>query len=516
MMSFFRRFSIRLRMMGAILVVVALFLLLGGTGFWGGARVKALNHEFQHHTMAEIGNVQVIELNLSAVQRLEAQLLVASGNAEEVQGLHQAWKQALSQLQGGLKGLLEGEEDEDNPLAREALTLLDSYQTGTASVIGRLSQPDANLAQVKAGMEVMRPPMAKVTTLVNQIVTIVKHEGEETQAEIATAMDQTAVVFGLVLALVLVVVIPSTLINSQSITRPILEAQAVARGIASGHLNQRMAKEGQDEAAELLRTLDSMQEALRHMVGEVNQSSNAIQSAAQEVASGSTDLSHRTEQTASELQRSASSMAQVTQNANQAADSARQAAQLATSAAEVADRGGAVVSGVVDTMNQIRSSSHKIADIISVIDGIAFQTNILALNAAVEAARAGEQGRGFAVVAGEVRSLAQRSAEAAREIKSLIDDSVSKVEAGASLVQDAGNTMQDIVTSVKRVNDIISEISASASEQSSSIAEVTNAVSSLDQMTQQNAALVEESAAASESLKDQAGRLSQVVSRFRI
>jgi methyl-accepting chemotaxis protein len=251
-------------------------------------------------------------------------------------------------------------------------------------------------------------------------------------------------------------------------------------------------------------------------MSDVQASVSSIQTASIEIASGNLDLSQRTEQAASNLQQAASSMEQLTGNVRQSADSARQANQLATSAAEVAARGGSVVSQVVATMDEINASSKKIADIIGTIDGIAFQTNILALNAAVEAARAGEQGRGFAVVASEVRSLAGRSAEAAREIKSLIGASVDKVESGSRLVATAGDTMKEIVNSVQRVSDIISEISTATAEQSEGIGQVNASVVRLDQMTQQNAALVEESAAAAESLKDQAARLNEVVGTFRL
>ena len=262
-----------------------------------------------------------------------------------------------------------------------------------------------------------------------------------------------------------------------------------------------------------------LQQALHHVekaLAEVKLSAESIGSASSEIASGSADLSVRTEQAASSLQQTASSMEEFTGTVGSSADAARQANQLASSASSVARRGGSVVAEVVATMDEIQASSRRIADIIGTIDGIAFQTNILALNAAVEAARAGEQGRGFAVVAGEVRSLAQRSAEAAREIKSLIGTSVDKVEAGSRLVKDAGSTMDEIVASVQRVADIIGEISAAAAEQSQGIGQVNTAVTHLDQMTQQNAALVEQSAAAAESLKEQAQRLTQVVGAFRL
>ena len=303
---------------------------------------------------------------------------------------------------------------------------------------------------------------------------------------------------------------------TRSITRPLHEAAEVADAIANFDLTRRFEAHGQDETGRLLRSLQQMQAALLKLIGEVRGSTDSISTASAEIATGNMDLSQRTEQTASHLQQAAASMTQLTGTVRQTADAATTANQLASSAAEVAERGGAVVAEVVSTMDQISQSSRKISDIIGTIDGIAFQTKILALNAAVEAARAGEQGRGFAVVAGEVRSLAQRSAEAAKEIKSLIGASVDSVESGARLVADAGSTMNEIVASVQRVSDIIGEISAASREQSDGIDQINAAVGQLDQMTQQNAALVEEAASAAESLKDQSGRLSGAIGVFRL
>ena len=302
----------------------------------------------------------------------------------------------------------------------------------------------------------------------------------------------------------------------RKIVADLVRAVSVTNEVASGNLAADVQTDRHDEVGDLMRALATMTQQLSSSLQTVLHSSASIQSASAEIATGNQDLSQRTEQTASNLQMAASSMEQLTGTVKQSADSARQANQLASSAAEVAARGGAVVSQVVSTMDEINTSSKKIADIIGVIDGIAFQTNILALNAAVEAARAGEQGRGFAVVASEVRSLAGRSAEAAKEIKGLIGASVERVEAGSRLVADAGQTMSEIVGSVQRVSDIIGEITAASAEQSDGIGQVTTSVSKLDQMTQQNAALVEQSAAAAESLKDQAGRLAQVVGAFRL
>ena len=304
---------------------------------------------------------------------------------------------------------------------------------------------------------------------------------------------------------------------ANSITRPLRHAETIAEAIADMDLTGApQSIYANDETGRLLRALDLMRSALQRSLLQVRGVVDSISTASTQIAIGNQDLSARTEQTASSLQETASSMEELTSTVRQSADSAVQANQLATSAAQVAQRGGDVVSQVVSTMDEINASSKKISDIIGTIDGIAFQTNILALNAAVEAARAGEQGRGFAVVASEVRSLAQRSAQAAKEIKTLIGVSVEKVESGSALVQNAGTTMDEIVSSVRRVTDIIGEISAAASEQSQGIGQVNVAVTQLDQMTQQNAALVEESTAAAESLKEQAARLADVVGAFRL
>jgi methyl-accepting chemotaxis protein-2 (aspartate sensor receptor) len=302
----------------------------------------------------------------------------------------------------------------------------------------------------------------------------------------------------------------------RGVSRPLRQLTQAVTLVAQGDLTQAFHTNQRDEIGALVQEVDGMRLHYLQMLQEVRTAVDNITTASAEIASGNQDLSARTEQTASSLQTTAQSMEQLTATVRQSADAAHQANQLAGSAAEVAARGGQVVGEVVTTMGEINQSSRRIADIISVIDGIAFQTNILALNAAVEAARAGEQGRGFAVVASEVRSLAGRSAEAAREIKALIGASVDKVESGARLVQNAGTTMDEIVGSVQRVGDIISEITAAASEQSDGIGQVNQAVNQLDQMTQQNAALVEQSAAAAQSLRDQAERLAGAIEVFKL
>ena len=303
---------------------------------------------------------------------------------------------------------------------------------------------------------------------------------------------------------------------TRSITQPLLGAVQVARTVAAGELTGDIDVTGSDETSDLLRALAEMNASLASTVAQVRRGTETISVASQQIASGNADLSARTEAQAGSLEETASSMEQLTSTVKQNADNARQANQLAVSASSVATQGGKVVAQVVDTMGSIKESSRKIVDIIGVIDGIAFQTNILALNAAVEAARAGEQGRGFAVVASEVRNLAQRSASAAREIKALIGDSVDKVDNGSRLVDQAGETMDLIVTSVRQVADIMGEITAATQEQSSGIEEVNQAITQMDEMTQQNAALVEEAAAAAESMQEQANALAAAVAVFKL
>ncbi|MBT2335704.1 methyl-accepting chemotaxis protein [Variovorax paradoxus] len=303
---------------------------------------------------------------------------------------------------------------------------------------------------------------------------------------------------------------------ARSIMQPLGEAIFIAETVASGDLSKEFETERGGDFGRLLRGMGEMEDTLTDVVTRIKTSTDSIVVAAGQIAAGNQDLSARTEEQASSLEQTAASMEELTSTVKQNADNARQANQLARSASEVAVKGGNVVSQVVDTMASINASSKKIVDIIGVIDGIAFQTNILALNAAVEAARAGEQGRGFAVVASEVRNLAQRSGAAAKEIKGLIDDSVGKVDVGSALVGEAGKTMEEIVGSVKRVTDIIGEITAASHEQAQGIEQVNQAIAQMDQVTQQNAALVEEAAAAAQSLQEQAGSLSQVVATFKL
>jgi methyl-accepting chemotaxis protein len=323
------------------------------------------------------------------------------------------------------------------------------------------------------------------------------------------------VMFSLLALMVLVSTAFGWLI-ARSIVAPLQRAVASTGRIAEGDLREVLQAEGRDETADLLRAMGRMQDSLRNVVGQVRQGVDSVTTASAQIAAGNLDLSQRTEEQASSLQQTAASMEQLTSTVTQSADNASQANQLAQAASTAAIKGGEMVREVVTTMEQISASSRRISDIIGTIDGIAFQTNILALNAAVEAARAGEQGRGFAVVATEVRTLAQRSAQAAKEIKALIADSSEKVDAGGRQVSQAGAAMDDIVTQVRRVTDLVGEISSASREQSSGIGQVNQAVAQMDQVTQQNAALVEESASAAQSLSAQAQKLADVVSVFQL
>ena len=368
---------------------------------------------------------------------------------------------------------------------------------------------NAKLSEFTTVFSKLEDEMAAVSELIEQNSKQTKELADATARTSHNAMALVSLLAGSVLLVI-------GLFVSRSITRPLDKAVSVAQRVAAGDLTSSIDTRATDETGKLLRSLEAMNESLKKIVRDVRSSTTSISHASQEVAAGNADLSSRTEQQASSLEETASSMEELTGTVKQNAENARQANQLAAGASTMAVKGGEVVGQVVHSMSSINESSRKIADIIGVIDGIAFQTNILALNAAVEAARAGEQGRGFAVVASEVRTLAQRSAAAAKEIKALITDSVGKVNDGSKLVDQAGQTMEEIVTAVKRVTDIMAEIAAASQEQTSGIEQVNQAITQMDQVTQQNAALVEEAAAAADSMQEQAQSLTKAVAIFKL
>ncbi len=381
------------------------------------------------------------------------------------------------------------------------------------------------LALIKAGNSSAADDyvLRKITDTQNNYLALARafadSQDAQLQAEGAQAVADGALAIQVTLACSLAAVLAAIILGylmARSIVKPRTEAVRGAENVAAGDLTTRIEPHSRDETGQLMQALRKMNDNLVEIVGGVRRGTESITTASGEIASGNLDLSARTEQQAGSLEETASAMEEMTSTVRQNADNARQANQMAVSASEVALQGGQIVGRVVDTMDEINQSSRKIVDIIGVIDGIAFQTNILALNAAVEAARAGEQGRGFAVVATEVRSLAQRSAAAAKEIKSLIDDSVGKVEVGSALVAQAGATMEQVVSSVRGVTDIVAEISAASAEQSSGIEEINRAITQMDESTQQNAALVEQAAAAAKAMQEQAGCLTQSISIFKL
>jgi methyl-accepting chemotaxis protein len=515
--ALFRRLSIRHRFVACVAIVAVLMLGLAG---WSHVSVGLQQAEVDRQTDAQMqlgSQVSALRSTLDRVRQHEMSMMLSHNNTVEVERFKGLWDKERAGLALGLAALAEKHSaDADLQTLKTVREGLAAYAQLIEPVAQQLKAAtmDGNVAQAYAAKATphLQAAAGGLDTLLQRAQlglqatrAALAAQGERQAAVRIGLMAATLAVFGAVMWLTL-----------RSIGEPLAQAEALAERIAQGDLSATLEVSGSDELAALLRALAHMQHSLRKMVGEIGGSTGSIATASAEIATGNLDLSQRTEQTASNLQQAAASMEQLAGTVRQSTAAARQANQLAASAAEVAARGGSVVSQVVATMDQINASSKKIADIIGVIDSIAFQTNILALNAAVEAARAGEQGRGFAVVASEVRSLAQRSADAAKEIKSLIGASVERVETGSRLVQDAGTTMNDIVSSVQRVSDIIGEITAAALEQNEGIGQVNTSVTQLDQMTQQNAALVEQSAAAADSLKDQAMRLAESIRSFRL
>ena len=510
--------SIRARLYFATTFSLVLLTAVGALGYVALDRSRTTLQELFARQVQTLTDMAELRTGLGHLRRAEKDIIINFNNAVEVQALREGWSRQLDALRKSMAQVREVQAGnvEFTGALDKALAEVGQYEGGLVPIFDQIERALLDGAGAGAYAERFKAHMDTTDALLASLATQARGHMEEARA----ALDQrTATMSTLIAAAVLLglaVLVPLTLFSVRSITQSLEQARALAERIAAGDLSHAVQSRQRDEIGSLVAAMGRMQDALRTLVGQVQQAAGSIATASDEIALGNQDLSQRTEQTAASLQQTASSMELLTGTVQHSAESSRQASGLAASAAEVAVRGGAVVAQVVQTMGEISDSSRRIGDITGVIDSIAFQTNILALNAAVEAARAGEQGRGFAVVASEVRSLAQRSADAAKEIKALIGASVERVEGGSRLVAQAGETMTEIVASVRRVSDIVAEITSAAAEQAGSIGQVGQSVSHLDQMTQQNAALVEESAAASQSLRDQAGRLTEAVSRFKL
>ncbi|RZI43552.1 methyl-accepting chemotaxis protein [Herbaspirillum sp. HC18] len=466
-------------------------------------RVVALGQLDQVVRLLNVNQISIAQAILGKADQIDQQVSRVEGNTQQI---NKIWGEYMATYLT----------PEEKKLAEQFNASRQKFVSdGIAPAIAALRAKDTGQAtELLNGRmnELFQPVRDDINKLIALQLDVSKTEYEHSQARYL--LVRNSCIAGILFGLILAALVGYWLVRA--ISSPLNAAIKIAGNIASGDLTQRIDIRSQDETGQLMRALKNMNESLVNIVSQVRTGTETIATASGQIAAGNQDLSSRTEQQASSLEETASSMEELTSTVKQNADNARQANQLAASASEVASRGGEVVAQVVDTMGAINESSKKIVDIIAVIDGIAFQTNILALNAAVEAARAGEQGRGFAVVAGEVRSLAQRSAAAAKEIKSLIDDSVDKVHTGAELVNRAGATMEEIVESVRRVTDIMGEISAASSEQTAGIEQINVAIAQMDEVTQQNASLVEQAAAASESMQDQAAKLSHTVGVFKL
>lgn len=516
-MSLMRQFTIRLRMLGAIAMVLGLLTVLGAGGLWGISQIKDHGDRFFAHSYAGAKRMGQLKSAIGRLQAAEKDVLLAFDSPEEEAKASAQWVRSLEEAHRASQWFRDAETDAARDDA-QALTLrLDAYRKAFEPVASKLKSK--GYASSRAAVDGAAEAHQEFALLEKQVEAL--EASLQSDAVVAVARQQEVVnlvrwVFVAALVLATLVVVPLTILNMNSICRPLERARRLAQAIAGGDLSQQFEVHGRDEVADLQLAQKAMQEGLSALVSQVRNASESVATASQEIASGNHDLSMRTENSASSVQDTVGSLAALTQNVRQTAQAAQTARTLSDSAFALAARGGDVVTQAVGSMHAIAASSTKINDIIGLIDSIAFQTNILALNAAVEAARAGEQGKGFAVVASEVRMLAKRSAAAAQEIKRLVTTSVEAVDGGVKLVEEAGAAMKEMVDGVQRVGQIISEISSSASEQSNGIAQVNQSVGLIDQATQQNAALVEQSAAAAEGLREQADTLAQVVRQFRL
>jgi len=511
----FSNLKISTRLVGAFTLLVAMLLVIGALSVTRTMSVEADLVDITERRMTVIAEMELLrdEGNFQARAIRNIALFIDPAKvAQEKQAIAES-RTKVNEITTKVDALI------SSAKGREFQTRLQENRKPFRDAVDKfmaMIAADEREPAIAYLFDTVRPAQMAYFKVIDDAVAF-QTEGAQAASQVAQDTVKTliiTIVAAVLLAAVIAAIVAAWIIRS--ITRPINEAVELARAVAAGDLTHAVTVKSKDETGVLMQALADMQTGLVQVVGRVRSGSESVSSASEQIAQGNQDLSSRTESQASALEETAASMEELSSTVRQNADNALQANQLAQSASKVAMEGGQVVSQVVDTMKGINESSRKISDIISVIDGIAFQTNILALNAAVEAARAGEQGRGFAVVAGEVRNLAQRSAAAAKEIKQLINDSVERVESGTALVDKAGATMNEVVDSVRRVTDIMGEISSASKEQSDGVGQIGEAVTQMDQATQQNAALVEEMAAAASSLRTQATDLVQAVAVFRL
>jgi methyl-accepting chemotaxis protein len=512
------RLSIRARLYFGTIFSLVLLVIIGAMGFIALDRTRGTLEVLFSQRVQTLTDMSDLRTALGDLRRAEKDIIINFNNTVEVAALRESWGKTLAALCKSLADVRQVQAGDAAFVTAidKSLDEIKQYEAGIVPIFDQIERAQIDGAGGGAYADRLKTHMDATDQLFSRLATSAREQMQEARQGVDTLAATMSGLIGVALVLALAVLIPLTYLSVRSITRSLAQARDLAERIAGGDLSRDTQALNHDEVGQLVTAMGRMQQSLRGLVHQVQDAAGNISTASTEIATGNHDLSQRTEQTAANLEEAASSMEMLTSTVQQSAQASRQASDFASSAAEVAARGGAVVSQVVSTMDQITTSSRKIADITGVIDSIAFQTNILALNAAVEAARAGEQGRGFAVVASEVRSLAQRSAGAAKEIKELIGSSVERVEDGSRLVSQAGQTMTEIVGSVRRVSGIIHEITASAAEQSDNIGHISQSVTQLDQMTQQNAALVEQSTAASESLREQALQLTRAVSQFKL
>ena len=509
---------IGVRLSGAFLLVALLGGVIGAFGVWGLARIDSMNDQIVEIEFRGLSDIKEASISLIAAGRARKSFLAAS-TQEERQALRQQFDQSLAKLErmrasagrsfireNGKRLMLAFTEAEEI-WKRESIEFFqDAQKYPLAQIDPEIVALTRRAAEASDKAEKLMSELAVAKEAAVERAVVEVSEVYRNMRLIMIALSVAGVVLGLLLGWLV----------TRGIVRPLGAAVAAARRVANGDLSADIHVTTRDETGDLMAALKARNQSLSRIVSDVRDGCENIATASAQIAQGNADLSQRTEEQAASLEQTAASMEQLTSTVQQNASNAGEAEKLVTQASAVAARGGEVVEGVVQTMSQISESSRKIADITSVIDGIAFQTNILALNAAVEAARAGEQGRGFAVVAGEVRTLAQRSAVAAKEIKALIDESVHRVEGGTRQADEAGRTMHEVVDSVRQATVLVHEIASASAEQSTGIGQVNQAVAQMDTVTQQNAALVEQAAAAAGSMQDQAGRLAQQVRRFKV